>query len=190
MFDWPTVTSARLGAISRGVAFILPFCMHLAVADSILPPLLEGAKELSPVYTSWVKACRPADDATAREVCFTFKNGRIAGEPVVAVVLIERAGEAKKTLRVTLPLGMDLQKRTWIMVDRGQQRNAPYFFCVGDGCVADYDADFELIGELKNGQGLMVQAVISGGPEIRFVLPLLDFKKAYEGSPSDPKLFE
>jgi invasion protein IalB len=190
MFDWPTATSARLGAISRGVAFILPFCMHLAVADSILPPLLEGAKELSPVYTSWVKACRPADDATAREVCFTFKNGRIAGEPVVAVVLIERAGEAKKTLRVTLPLGMDLQKRTWIMVDRGQQRNAPYFFCVGDGCVADYDADFELIGELTNGQGLMVQAVISGGPEIRFVLPLLDFKKAYEGSPSDPKLFE
>jgi hypothetical protein len=44
--------------------------------------------------------------------------------------------------------------------------------------------------KLKNGQGLMVQAVISGGPEIRFVLPLFDFKKAYEGSPSDPKLFE
>jgi invasion protein IalB len=85
---------------------------------------------------------------------------------------------------------MDLQKGTWIMVDQGQQRNAPYFFCVGDGCVADYDADFELIGELKNGQGLMVQAVISGGAEIRFLLPLLDFKKAYEGSPSDPKLFE
>jgi hypothetical protein len=35
------------------------------------------------------------------------------------VVLIERAGEAKKTLRVTLPLGMDLQKGTWIMVDWG-----------------------------------------------------------------------
>src|SRR3977135_4014454 len=98
MFDWPIVTSARLGAISHGVAFILPFCMHLAVADSILPPLLEGGKELSPVYSSWIKACRPADDATAREMCFTFKNGRIAGEPVVAVVLIERAGGAKKTL--------------------------------------------------------------------------------------------
>jgi invasion protein IalB len=190
MFGLRSPTSTHLYAILGAVAFILPVSICLALANPFMPSLLQGAKELSPVYTSWVKFCRTDSDATAREVCFTFKNGRIAGEPAVAVVLIEPAGEAKKTLRVTLPLGMDLQKGTWIMVDQGQQRNAPYSRCVRDGCVADYNADFELISELKNGRGLMVQAVIGEGPEIKFVLPLADFGKAHKGPPSDPKLFE
>ena len=44
-------------------------------------------------------------DANAKQVCFTGKDGRIeSGQPVVAAVIIEPEGEPKKLLRVTLPV--------------------------------------------------------------------------------------
>ena len=43
---------------------------------------------------------------------------------------------------------------------------------------------------MKKGQGLVVQAINSTGQPISLVLPLADFAKAYEGPPTDPKVFE
>jgi hypothetical protein len=43
---------------------------------------------------------------------------------------------------------------------------------------------------MKKGQGLVVQAINSTGQPISLVLPLTDFAKAYDGPPTDPKVFE
>jgi hypothetical protein len=43
---------------------------------------------------------------------------------------------------------------------------------------------------MKKGQGLIVQAINSTGQPISLVLPLADFAKAYDGPPTDPKVFE
>jgi hypothetical protein len=43
---------------------------------------------------------------------------------------------------------------------------------------------------MKKGQGLVVQAINSTGQPISLVLPLQDFAKAYDGPPTDPKVFE
>jgi hypothetical protein len=43
---------------------------------------------------------------------------------------------------------------------------------------------------MKAGQGLVVQAINSTGQPISLVLPLSDFAKAYDGPPTDPKVFE
>src|SRR5262249_60618441 len=59
-----------------------------------------------------------------------------------------------------------------------------------NGCMADYDASGDLIAKLKKGQGLVVQAINSTGQPISLVLPLADFAKAYDGPPTDPKVFE
>jgi hypothetical protein len=56
--------------------------------------------------------------------------------------------------------------------------------------MADYEASGELIGKLKKGQGLVVQGINGAGQPISLVLPLADFAKAYEGPPTDPKVFE
>ena len=56
--------------------------------------------------------------------------------------------------------------------------------------MADYEASAELIGKLKKGQGLVVQGINSQGQPISLVLPLTDFGKAYDGPPTDPKVFE
>ena len=48
----------------------------------------------------------------------------------------------------------------------------------------------DLIGKMKKGQGLVVQAINSTGQPISLVMPLADFAKAYDGPPTDPKVFE
>ena len=143
------------------------------------------------IYSPWTKFCLKGQEANAQQVCFTGKDGRVeSGMPVIAAVLIEPEGDAKKVLRVTLPLGMMLTQGTRVIVDQGQPMNAPYVICFTNGCMADYEASGELIGKLKKGQGLAVQGMNSQGQVITLVLPLSDFGKAYDGPPTDPKVFE
>jgi invasion protein IalB len=155
------------------------------------PPAAPEAQQPQLIYSPWTKFCLKGQEANAQQVCFTGKDGRIeSGMPVIAAVLIEPEGEAKKVLRVTLPLGMQLPQGTRVIVDQGQPMNAPYIICFTNGCMADYEASSELIGKLKKGQGLVVQGINSQGQPISLVLPLTDFGKAYDGAPTDPKVFE
>jgi invasion protein IalB len=144
------------------------------------------------IYSPWTKFClKNPNDANAKQVCFTGKDARIeSGMPVVAAVLIEPEGEPKKILRVTLPLGMQLIHGTRVIIDNNQPMTAPYVICFTNGCMADYEATPDMIGKMKKGQGLVVQAINSTGQPISLVLPLGDFAKAYDGPPTDPKVFE
>src|SRR5689334_23629518 len=145
------------------------------------------------IYSPWTKFCLKGqnNDPNAKQVCFTGKDARIeSGMPVVAAVLIEPEGEPKKLLRVTLPLGMQLVHGTRVIVDQNQPMTAPYVICFTNRCMADYDACGDLIGKMKKGQGLVIQAINSTGQPISLVLPLADFGKAYDGPPTDPKVFE
>jgi invasion protein IalB len=143
------------------------------------------------IYSPWTKFCLKGQEANAKQVCFTGKDGRVeSGQPVVAAVLIEPDGEPRKILRVTLPLGMSLQPGTRAIIDQGQPMTAPYVICFNNGCMADYEASQELINNMKKGQGLVVQGINGAGTPISLVLPLTDFAKAYDGPPTDPKEFE
>ena len=143
------------------------------------------------IFSPWTKFCLKGQEANAKQVCFTGKDGRVeSGMPVVAAVLIEPENEPKKILRVTLPLGMSIQPGTRVIVDQGQPMTGPYVICFNNGCMADYEASGELIAKLKKGQGLVVQGINGAGQPISLVLPLGDFAKAYDGAPTDPKVFE
>jgi len=143
------------------------------------------------IYSPWTKFCLKGQETDAKQVCFTGKDARIeSGMPVVAAVLIEPESEPKKILRVTLPLGMQLVHGTRVIVDQNQPMTAPYVICFTNGCMADYEATADIIAKMKSGQGLVVQAINSTGQPISLVLPLGDFAKAYDGPPTDPKVFE
>jgi invasion protein IalB len=155
----------------------------------------QGEQQQQPVqliYSPWTKFClKNQNDPNSKQVCFTGKDARIeSGMPVVAAVLIEPEGEPKKILRVTLPLGMQLIHGTRVIIDNNQPMTAPYVICFTNGCMADYDATTDMIAKMKKGQGLVVQAINSTGQPISLVLPLADFAKAYDGPPTDPKVFE
>ena len=52
------------------------------------------------IYSPWTKFCLKGQEANAKQVCFTGKDGRLeSGMPVVAAVLIEPDGEPPASQR-------------------------------------------------------------------------------------------
>src|SRR5450631_2863655 len=148
-------------------------------------------QQIQLIYAPWTKFCLKGQDANAKQVCFTGKDGRIeSGQPVIAAVIIEPEGEPKKILRVTLPLGMQLVHGTRVIVDANPPAQSPYVICFANGCMSDYEVTPELIANMKKGQNLVVQAINSNGAPLTLPLPLAEFAKAYDGPPTDPKVFE
>jgi invasion protein IalB len=149
------------------------------------------------IFSPWTKFClkgQPgqAPDPNAKQICFTGEDARIESgmTPVAAAVLIEPEGQERKILRVTLPLGMQLAHGTRVIIDQNQPLTAPYVICFANGCMADYEANAEMIGKMKKGQGLVIQAINSTGQPISLAMPLTDFARAYDGPPTDLKVFE
>src|SRR5262249_40289340 len=73
----------------------------------------QQGEQPSLTFSPWTKVCPKGQDANAKAICLTGKDGSVeSGLPVVAAVLIEPEGEPKKILRITLPLGVALQPGT------------------------------------------------------------------------------
>jgi invasion protein IalB len=151
------------------------------------------------VYSPWTKFCGPPPNSgqqtAGKMVCFTGKDARTeAGVPVVAAALIEVEGEATKTFRITLPFGLAVARGTRIIVDQNPALTMPFMTCAGlspnMGCIAQYEGTPELIGQLKKGQMLTIQALNLNEQVVSFPLALGEFAKANEGPATDPKVFE
>jgi len=139
-------------------------------------------------FSPWTKVCPKPQEANAKRICLTGKDGKLeSGMLVIAAVIVESEGDARKVLRVTLPLGMALQPGTRVVIDQGQPMNAPYVICFPTGCIADYEASQELIDKMKKGQSLNVQGMNGQGQPVSLALPLAEFAKAHDGPPTEQK---
>ena len=154
-------------------------------------PVQPNTPQLPPIsFTPWTKVCVKGQEGGPQQICVTGKEGHIeTGTLAIGATLMEAEGQPQKVLRLTLPLGMILPQGTRAIVDQGQPMSAPYLICLPQGCMAEYEASEELIGKLKKGQNLMVQGVQPGGP-LTLQVPLADFAKAYDGPPTDQKVYE
>jgi invasion protein IalB len=148
------------------------------------------------IFSPWVKLCNKDADPKAKRICVTVKDGRVeSGLLVVSVAIIEMDGEAKKLLRMSLPYGVALQHGTRLIVDQGAPATSPFVTCLPPvvppgGCIADYEASTDMIGRMKKGQVLTIQAIHMNGQAMSPQMELKDFAKAYDGPPTDPKVFE
>jgi len=174
-----------------------PAPQQQAPAQPAAPPQAQGGGEQPQlIFSPWVKLCNKDADPKAKRVCVTVKDGRVeSGLLVVSVAIIEQDGEPRKLLRMSLPYGVALQHGTRLIVDQGQPATAPFVTCLPPvvppgGCIADYEATADLIGRMKKAQILTVQAIHMNGQAMSPQLDLKDFAKAYDGAPTDPKVFE
>jgi invasion protein IalB len=148
------------------------------------------------IFSPWVKLCNKDSDPNAKRVCVTVKDGRVeSGLLVVSVAIIEMDGEQRKLMRMSLPYGVALTHGTRMIVDQGAPATAPFVTCLPPvvppgGCIADYEATTDTINRMKKGQMLTVQAIHMNGQPMSPQLELKDFAKAYDGPPTDPKVFE
>ena len=149
-----------------------------------------GADQPQLMYSPWMKVCGKGPDTNNKTVCVITKDGRLEnGMPVAVVQLFEPEGE-QKVLRVTVPLGMQLQHGTRMLIDQDQPQQQPYRICFPIGCMSDYPVTDDMIAKMKKGQNIVIQAINMQGTPISLPLPLADFAKAYEGPATDPKAFE
>jgi invasion protein IalB len=154
------------------------------------PQQQAGAEQPQLMYSPWMKVCGKGQDTNNKQVCVITKDGRLEnGMPVAIVQLFEPEGEPK-VLRVTVPLGMQLAHGTRLLIDQQQPVQSPYKICFPVGCMADYPVTDDMIAKMKKGQNIIVQAINMQGTPISLPLPLNDFAKAYDGPPTDPKVFE
>lgn len=161
-----------------------------AQAPAAAPAPQAAADQPQLMYSPWMKICGKGPDTNNQQVCVITKDGRLEnGMPVAIVQLFEPEG-GQKILRVTVPLGMQLSHGTRMIIDQGQPVQEPYKICFPVGCMSDYALNDELIGRMKKGQMLTVQAINMQGTPISLPLPLNDFAKAYDGPATDPKVFE
>jgi invasion protein IalB len=190
----PAAPKAKPKAAPKAAPGAAPTAQQTPPPAAGTPPANGGQpqdQQVQLIYAPWTKFCLKGQDANAKQVCFTGKDGRIeSGQPVIAAVIIEPEGEPKKILRVTLPLGMQLVHGTRLIVDNNPPQQSPYVICFANGCMSDYEVSPELLANMKKGQNLIVQAINSNGAPLTLPLPLAEFAKAYDGPPTDPKVFE
>jgi len=142
------------------------------------------------MYSPWLKVCGQGPETNNKKVCVLTKDGRLEnGMPVAVVQLFEPEGEAK-VMRVTVPLGMQLQHGTRLIIDQEPPVQEPYKICFPVGCMSDYPVTDDIIAKMKKGHTITLQAINMQGTPISLPLPLADFAKAYDGPPTDPKVVE
>lgn len=142
------------------------------------------------IYSNWTKLCSKGADAAGKTMCRIGNDGRLeSGQPMVGAVLMEMEGEPRKILQIMLPLGILLPRGTRVLIDNDEQGAMvlPIVVCAGGGCMAQTDANAELVTKLKNGRNLFVQAYSMQQSVFTLTLPLADFAKAYDGPATDPK---
>ena len=139
----------------------------------------QAAQQPQLMYSPWMKVCGTGPGHQQQE-SLRHHQGRPAGKrhagcdrPVV------RAGRRdQKVLRVTVPLGMQLQHGTRMIIDPGHAGAAPYMICFPVGCMADYPVDDDMVGKMKKGQRLTVQAINMQGTPISLPMPLSRFRQS------------
>jgi invasion protein IalB len=156
-----------------------------------------AGQQIQLLYSPWTKFCTRGKEADAKEMCLIGKDGHVeTGRPLVSAVLIQPES-GPNVLRVTLPLTVQLQRGTRVMIDQtrlasltSDTQSTPYTICFVNGCMADYQATPEVINQLRKGQSLWVQGFSMAGEFINLPLPLEEFGKALDGPPTDPKALE
>ena len=144
------------------------------------------------VYSKWAKFCgTDSNNPQTKPICLTVSEARLeTGQFVAGAALIEQAGDEKKLLRVTLPLGLRLTPGVRMFIDGEAPRNGNYEICFANGCMADFEVNPEFVVRLKTGEQLQLQGTNVSGQIASYLLPLGGFGPANEGPPTDPKALE
>jgi invasion protein IalB len=172
-----------------------PAPQQQAAPQQAAPPQQGQGEQPQLIFSPWVKLCNKDPDPKAKRVCVTVKDGRVEALLFVSVAIIEVDGEARKLLRISLPYGVALQQGTRLLLDQNAVATGPFVTCLPPvvppgGCIADYEANADLVGKMKKAQNLTIQALHMNGQWMYPALDLKDFAKAYDGPPTDPKVWE
>jgi len=136
----------------------------------------------------WIKICS-ADPQTKKEVCQTSRDLRAETGQTLASVAIREDKEksGKRVMIMAIPPGMQIQPGVRVVVDQQPPVLAKFSVCFPNVCLVETEATDALVGTMRKGTTLNLQALNVQARGVIFPIGLAGFGKAYDGSPVDPK---
>jgi invasion protein IalB len=164
-------------------ALIFGFLTLIAAA----PAIAESPKPDALVYGPWTKTCIPRQDTKGD--CFTGRGARLeCGLPVFSASIVER--ERRITLLVSVPKSVVEELAVRITGEQSPRVGRPYPFGDKRSRIVEYEADANLIDQMKQGGTLTIEAIDSAIGPLSLELPLAGFADAYDGPPQAPRVYE
>jgi invasion protein IalB len=150
-------------------------------------PAATGQQQTELMSLPWMKVCTKGPDTDNKRVCVITKESLFENGGTTVQMFEPEGGQ--KFLRVTVPLGVQLSYGTRMLIDQNPPTQSPYNMCFPIGCASDYQVTDDLIAKMKKGQNIIVEAIDGQNTQISLPVPLNDFAKAYDGPPTDMKVF-
>lgn len=170
----------RLASILAGLA--------LAASAAVLAE--EAAAQAQGNENSWVKICN-TDPQAQKEVCLITQELRTdSGQFLASVAIRETPGEQRRSLLVSVPVGMLLQPGAQLQVDGAEAQTARYSICFPNACYAELAIDSAYIKKLKAGRTLQITTMNQQARPVRFDMSLIGFTAAYEGEGLAPQALQ
>lgn len=170
----------RLASILAGLA--------LAASAAVLAE--EAAAQAQGNENSWVKICN-TDPQAQKEVCLITQELRTdSGQFLASVAIRETPGEQRRSLLVSVPVGMLLQPGAQLQVDGAEAQTARYSICFPNACYAELAIDSAYINKLKAGRTLQITTMNQQARPVRFDMSLIGFTAAYEGEGLAPQALQ
>jgi invasion protein IalB len=137
----------------------------------------------------WVKICT-TDQASKKEICQTSRDLRAETGQTLASVAIREEKGGKRAMIMAIPPGMQIQPGVRLIVDQQPPVPAKFSVCFPNVCLVEAEASEALIGSMKKGSTLNLQALNVQARGVVFPISLKGFASAYDGAPIDPKAYQ
>lgn len=136
---------------------------------------------------AWVKICN-RDPQSNKNLCLITQELRSdSGQLLASVAIREAEGEARKSLLVSVPVGMLIRPNVRLQIDGGRESEIPYSICFPNACYAEMAIDAGFVSQMKAGGKMQITTLNQQAKAVRFDMTLIGFTAAYDGEGIDPQ---
>lgn len=162
----------------------------LAVAMAAATPFATPALAQDGGNNAWVKICTQ-DPNLNKTLCLITQELRTnQGQFLASLAIREVPGEARKSMLISVPVGMVLKPGVNLQIDGGEPTKVEYSICFPNACYAEAAIDAGFIARLKRGGKLGLITYNQAGKQVRFDMTLIGFTSAYDGEGIDPQALQ
>ena len=182
----PLFAAAGLAALVFSAA--ASYAQETPAPPAQQPPLspeiaAAAAKDEPPEPPSWIKQCADQKES-GKTLCQTARDLRGPnGQVLASLAVSEEKGSGKRKLSIAVPPGLQIQPGIRVFVDEQNTANARYTICYPAACVVEADATDAVVGAMKKGKVLIIQAITIEGKGATFPVSLPGFGKAFDDEP-------
>lgn len=153
-----------------------------AVVPVTSPAFAQNAQQQS----AWVKICTQ-DQNTQKELCLITQELRTnQGQFLASLAIREVPGEARKSMLISVPVGMVIKPGVNLQIDGSQPEKVDYTICFPNACYAERVIDEAFINRMKRGGKIQMITYNQAGKQVRFDMTLIGFTATYDGEGIDP----